>query len=111
MRSRRHLPLLLRSCVIILGSPGYALREWVEGSDNTNLHGHHAPDRLGHWLQNELLCKLRWVTLGYHYDWSKRCYRAGWKSKFPSELAQLSAAFCGAVGLHAVLGSGIKQGC
>eukprot|EP00062_Callorhinchus_milii_P020103 gi/632975459/ref/XP_007904240.1/ PREDICTED: alkylated DNA repair protein alkB homolog 1 [Callorhinchus milii] len=45
-----------------------------------------------------LLEKLRWVTLGYHYNWDTKRYSANHYTAFPSELAHLServAAACG----------------
>ncbi|XP_038618744.1 nucleic acid dioxygenase ALKBH1 [Tachyglossus aculeatus] len=45
-----------------------------------------------------LLEKLRWVTLGYHYNWDSKEYSADHCSPFPSDLAFLSeqvAAACG----------------
>ena len=38
----------------------------------------------------EVLKKLRWTTLGYHYDWSAKVYHEDRKSLFPSDLAGLS---------------------
>lgn len=35
-------------------------------------------------------CKLRWVTLGYHYNWNDKTYSETEKSDFPSDLAYLS---------------------
>jgi hypothetical protein len=32
---------------------------------------------------------LRWASLGYHYNWTKRMYEENVKSKFPSNLAKL----------------------
>ncbi|XP_074145984.1 nucleic acid dioxygenase ALKBH1 isoform X1 [Sminthopsis crassicaudata] len=45
-----------------------------------------------------LLEKLRWVTLGYHYNWDNKTYSADHYTPFPSDLAYLSkqvAAACG----------------
>ncbi|XP_006028609.1 nucleic acid dioxygenase ALKBH1 isoform X2 [Alligator sinensis] len=45
-----------------------------------------------------LLEKLRWVTLGYHYNWDNKKYSADHYTPFPSDLAFLSkqvAAACG----------------
>lgn len=41
--------------------PGRALLEWVEGSDNSNLHAHHPHRQLGCWLEDRhgLLARLR----------------------------------------------------
>lgn len=39
--------------------------------------------------------KLRWATLGYHYDWTANVYHEGahWHSPFPQELAEMVTAF------------------
>ncbi|XP_004837174.1 nucleic acid dioxygenase ALKBH1 isoform X2 [Heterocephalus glaber] len=53
-----------------------------------------------------LLEKLRWVTLGYHYDWDSK-YSADHYTPFPSDLAFLSeqvAAACGFQGFRAEAG-------
>ncbi|KAM9708167.1 nucleic acid dioxygenase ALKBH1 isoform 2-T2 [Menidia menidia] len=45
-----------------------------------------------------LLEKLRWVTLGYHYDWETKTYSASSHTPFPADLHSLSsrvAAACG----------------
>nr|XP_033808662.1 nucleic acid dioxygenase ALKBH1 [Geotrypetes seraphini]XP_033808663.1 nucleic acid dioxygenase ALKBH1 [Geotrypetes seraphini] len=45
-----------------------------------------------------LLEKLRWVTLGYHYNWNTKSYSSDHHSLFPTDLAVLSqhvAAACG----------------
>ncbi|XP_073783389.1 nucleic acid dioxygenase ALKBH1 isoform X2 [Danio rerio] len=45
-----------------------------------------------------LLEKLRWVTLGYHYDWNSKTYSPEHYTPFPKELQSLShkvAAACG----------------
>ncbi|XP_006884831.1 PREDICTED: alkylated DNA repair protein alkB homolog 1 [Elephantulus edwardii] len=50
-----------------------------------------------------LLEKLRWVTLGYHYNWDSKKYSADHYTPFPSDLAFLSeqvAAACGFQGFQ-----------
>ena len=44
------------------------------------------------------LYKLRWVTLGYHYDWGKKEYCSENKSAFPDDLAALCTFILGCVG-------------
>ncbi|XP_065491409.1 nucleic acid dioxygenase ALKBH1 isoform X2 [Caloenas nicobarica] len=54
-----------------------------------------------------LLEKLRWVTLGYHYNWDTKKYSANHHTPFPSDLAFLSeqvAAACGFQGFQAQAG-------
>ncbi|XP_048842430.1 nucleic acid dioxygenase ALKBH1 [Brienomyrus brachyistius] len=54
-----------------------------------------------------LLEKLRWVTLGYHYNWDTKTYSAERHTAFPADLAKLSghlAAACGFPGFRAEAG-------
>ncbi|XP_053143342.1 nucleic acid dioxygenase ALKBH1 [Hemicordylus capensis] len=54
-----------------------------------------------------LLEKLRWVTLGYHYNWNTKKYLADHYTAFPSDLAFLSeqvATACGFPGFQAEAG-------
>ena len=37
--------------------------------------------------------KLAWATMGYHYDWTKRCYHEGAKSSMPCVLQHVSQLF------------------
>lgn len=47
---------------------------------------------LPEWLSKEsMLYKLRWVTLGYHYDWNSKEYSKQNHSPFPVDLEQLSS--------------------
>ncbi|CAI5764319.1 AlkB homolog 1, histone H2A dioxygenase [Podarcis lilfordi] len=45
-----------------------------------------------------LLEKLRWVTLGYHYNWNTKKYSANHYTPFPSDLAFLSEQVAKACG-------------
>ncbi|XP_029854871.1 nucleic acid dioxygenase ALKBH1 isoform X1 [Aquila chrysaetos chrysaetos] len=59
------------------------------------------------WEPRSLLEKLRWVTLGYHYNWDTKKYSANHHTPFPSDLALLSeqvAAACGFRGFQAQAG-------
>ncbi|XP_038260570.1 nucleic acid dioxygenase ALKBH1 [Dermochelys coriacea] len=54
-----------------------------------------------------LLEKLRWVTVGYHYNWDTKKYSADHYTPFPPDLAFLSeqvAAACGFQGFQAEAG-------
>ncbi|KAM9340776.1 nucleic acid dioxygenase ALKBH1 [Symphorus nematophorus] len=54
-----------------------------------------------------LLEKLRWVTLGYHYNWDTKTYSANHHSPFPADLHSLSlhiTAACGFPGFSAEAG-------
>ncbi|XP_072129368.1 nucleic acid dioxygenase ALKBH1 [Mobula birostris] len=47
-----------------------------------------------------LLEKLRWVTLGYHYNWETKRYSAEHYTTFPVDLAYLSEQVAAACGFH-----------
>ncbi|XP_067099275.1 nucleic acid dioxygenase ALKBH1 [Osmerus mordax] len=54
-----------------------------------------------------LLEKLRWVTLGYHYNWDTKTYSADHYTPFPDDLYSLShhiAAACGFASFRAEAG-------
>ncbi|XP_041668914.1 nucleic acid dioxygenase ALKBH1 [Cheilinus undulatus] len=54
-----------------------------------------------------LLEKLRWVTLGYHYNWDTKTYSADHHTPFPADLHSLSlhvTAACGFPGFNAEAG-------
>ena len=48
--------------------------------------------------KDSLLYKLRWVTLGYHYDWTSKLYHKENHSPFPSDLSLLSHFILSSVG-------------
>ena len=71
--------------------------DWTNSASHSNVQ-REDKDK-DEWSREELK-KLRWVTLGYHYDWSNRTYRQGWQSPFPPELSMLSVACAEAVGCN-----------
>lgn len=46
-----------------------------------------------------LLNKVRWLTLGHHYDWTRRQYPPGAVTPFPADAAALTAAVAAELGL------------
>lgn len=58
----------------------------------------HDPDAV--LSKKDLLYKLRWVTLGYHYDWTKKVYVSSRWSRFPTDLADLSHCLASVLGYH-----------
>ncbi|KAG8448999.1 hypothetical protein GDO86_015891 [Hymenochirus boettgeri] len=50
--------------------------------------------------QKTLLEKLRWVTLGYHYNWDTKTYNHEHHTPFPPDLAELSCCVSAACGFH-----------
>lgn len=45
------------------------------------------------------LYKLRWVTLGYHYDWNTKEYYRERRSPFPKQLGEMATFILKASGL------------
>lgn len=41
--------------------------------------------------KDSALYRLRWVTLGYHYDWNTKTYSSANRSVLPADLAELSS--------------------
>lgn len=50
--------------------------------------------------EQALLWKLRWTTLGYHYDWTNRKYHEHHRDEFPADLARLCEHFAAAAGMR-----------
>ncbi len=42
----------------------------------------------------KLVGKLRWITLGYHYDWTAKVYYPDRYTEFPRDLANLISHVC-----------------
>lgn len=49
-------------------------------------------------VKNKLKQMLRWVTLGYHYDWTNKIYDENSKTQFPVDLEQLTKYFAEVLG-------------
>uniref|UniRef100_A0AAQ4QAF8 Alpha-ketoglutarate-dependent dioxygenase AlkB-like domain-containing protein n=1 Tax=Gasterosteus aculeatus aculeatus TaxID=481459 RepID=A0AAQ4QAF8_GASAC len=65
-------------------------------------------------LTKTLLEKLRWVTLGYHYNWDTKTYSANHYTPFPADLHSLAfhvASACGSPGFNAQAGILNYYGC
>jgi alkylated DNA repair protein alkB family protein 1 len=83
-----------------------SLHRWVEPEWTSNTSLHTLLDESEHGSlcdfmgthNGERLARLRWATLGYHYDWSARAYRAGWCSPFPDDLSAIARDCAAAVG-------------
>jgi alkylated DNA repair protein alkB family protein 1 len=45
-----------------------------------------------------LLNQLRWITLGYHYNWTQRTYDKNHYSPFPENLSELTVSLAKCVG-------------
>ena len=49
------------------------------------------------WNEEEMK-KIRWATVGYHFQWTKRVYQRDKHGPFPSDLAKLCKQFAHQVG-------------
>eukprot|EP01135_Chromosphaera_perkinsii_P002455 Nk52_evm61s223 gene=Nk52_evmTU61s223 len=52
---------------------------------------------------------LRWVTLGYHYDWDLKKYYAHMKGEFPQDLLELSACVVNVIYSHVLSSPSASQ--
>ncbi|XP_031722678.1 nucleic acid dioxygenase ALKBH1 [Anarrhichthys ocellatus] len=71
-----------------------------------SVHGLSCPPS-GKTQPKTLLDRLRWVTLGYHYNWDTKTYSANHHTPFPADLHSLSsqiASACGFPGFNAEAG-------
>ncbi|XP_041467855.1 nucleic acid dioxygenase ALKBH1-like [Lytechinus variegatus] len=79
----------------------------------TNLDTHHHPDQLCNPWQTRrkkdssqsqktrdktVMDQLRWVTLGYHYDWDNKVYNEDQYSPFPEDLGLMTALIAEVLG-------------
>ena len=71
---------------------------------HTNLSNLHGPQP-EHWRSAysegdwSSLLQLRWASLGFHYDWTARCYTPSKQSPFPPALAALTSSLSSALHL------------
>ncbi|KAI5102003.1 nucleic acid dioxygenase ALKBH1, partial [Silurus meridionalis] len=80
-------------------SPAETQNIWEKSVDTIRKKGQREP--------RTLLEKLRWVTLGYHYNWDTKTYSPDHYTPFPEDLHSLShkvAAGCGFPGFKAEAG-------
>lgn len=45
-----------------------------------------------------LLDKIRWVTLGFHYDWTRRAYHPEHRTPFPADLGRVAGVIAAELG-------------
>lgn len=62
-------------------------RQWIDRCINT--YARQDKTSVGNNNNNENLSRIRWATLGYHYDWTNKIYDETNHTKMPDELAQL----------------------
>ncbi|XP_069772130.1 nucleic acid dioxygenase ALKBH1 isoform X2 [Narcine bancroftii] len=75
-------------------SPGETKDLWEQSKERLRRKGPHKREA------KSLLEKLRWVTLGYHYNWETKKYSPDRFTAFPVDLAYLSEQVTAACGFH-----------
>jgi alkylated DNA repair protein alkB family protein 1 len=61
--------------------------QWIDRC--LNIYARQDKTSVGDNSDNQNLARIRWATLGYHYDWTNKIYRKDDYTKMPDELAQL----------------------
>ncbi|XP_033101170.1 nucleic acid dioxygenase ALKBH1-like [Anneissia japonica] len=75
------------------------VQEFPKKPNKTNLDQNTQPEGLHSiWGNEELIKRLRWVTLGYQYDWTNKLYYADDHVPFPADLAALAKYFASKLG-------------
>ena len=54
-----------------------------------NIYSRQTRTSVGDNSNNQHLARIRWATLGYHYDWTNKIYNQDDHTKMPDELVQL----------------------
>jgi plasmid maintenance system killer protein len=54
-----------------------------------NIYARQDKTSVGENSNNQNLARIRWATLGYHYDWTNKIYKQDDHTKMPDKLAQL----------------------
>jgi alkylated DNA repair protein alkB homolog 1 len=62
-------------------------RQWIDRCVNS--YARQLKTSVGDNANNQHLSRLRWATLGYHYDWTNKIYQRDDHTPMPQELAQL----------------------
>jgi hypothetical protein len=62
-------------------------RQWIDRC--VNVYACQTKTSVGDNTTNQSLARLRWATLGYHYDWTNKIYKPDDHTHMPDELAQL----------------------
>ncbi|CAF3588228.1 unnamed protein product [Rotaria sp. Silwood1] len=62
-------------------------RQWINRCINN--YPRQTRTSVGDNSDNQNLARLRWATLGYHYDWTNKIYKLDDHTKIPDELSQL----------------------
>jgi alkylated DNA repair protein alkB family protein 1 len=62
-------------------------RQWIDRC--LNIYARQSKTSVGDNQDNQNLPRLRWATLGYHYDWTNKIYQQDDYTKMPDELVEL----------------------
>lgn len=62
-------------------------RQWIDRC--VNHYARQTKTSVGDNRNNQYLARIRWATLGYHYDWTNKIYQTDDHTPIPDELAQL----------------------
>jgi alkylated DNA repair protein alkB family protein 1 len=62
-------------------------RQWIDRC--LNIYARQTKTSVGDNSDNQNLTRIRWATLGYHYDWTNKIYKQDDHTKMPDELALL----------------------
>lgn len=62
-------------------------RQWIDRCVNT--YARQTRTSVGDNSNNEHLARLRWATLGYHYDWTNKIYKQDDQTRMPEEVTLL----------------------
>lgn len=83
------------------------IKHYSRKPNKINLDAHNVLDKDRTWWDTcfgksnqvkELIPKLRWATLGYHYDWDTKLYSEASKTKMPTELSTLTSVLAQTLG-------------
>jgi alkylated DNA repair protein alkB family protein 1 len=62
-------------------------RQWIDRC--LNIYARQTKTSVGDNSDNQNLTRIRWATLGYHYDWTNKIYKQDDHTKMPDELTLL----------------------
>jgi alkylated DNA repair protein alkB family protein 1 len=62
-------------------------RLWIDQC--VNIYARQSKTSVGDNSDNQNLDRIRWATLGYHYDWTNKIYKQDDHTKMPDELVKL----------------------
>lgn len=73
-------------------------RQWIDQC--INIYPRQDKTNLGDNSNNQHLARIRWATLGYHYDWTNKIYKPDDQTKMPDDIQQLSESIVQVISLN-----------